>query len=165
MKKDVQEKKKELSVSTTQKVAQSTEKKSNTPKGKYYYAVGRRKSSTAQVRTYSTDKELSNVDITINEKSLEEYVVREDLRNMLTEPLRLAGLEKNMHITLLVRGGGMRGQVEAARLALSRSLVEYDENLRSIMKSAKMLTRDARRVERKKPGLRKARRSPQWSKR
>jgi len=152
-----------------EKVAEKTEekkpKKSDAPKGKFYYAVGRRKAATAQVRIYSVDEEMQDVDIVINEKPLETFVVREDLRTTLIEPLRLSGLEKNMRITIHVRGGGMRGQVEAARLAIARALVRFDENLKGVLKSAKMLTRDARVVERKKPGLRKARRSPQWSKR
>lgn len=131
--------------------------------GKYYYAVGRRKTSSAQARVYENDK-LGGV-VRVNGRPLEEYVVRKDLQENLLQPLILTGLEKKVNVSFVVRGGGMRGQAEAARLALTRALVKYDENLRSVLKVAKLLLRDPRSVERKKPGLRKARRAPQWSKR
>lgn len=133
-------------------------------KEKYFYAVGRRKSAVARVRLYA-QKSLKENEVVINGKTIQEYVTVGELKESLLEPFTLTGQNKGFRVTIVVRGGGIRGQAEAIRLGLSRALVIFDENFHSVLKSAKLLTRDARSVERKKPGLKKARRAPQWAKR
>ncbi|MEA3323169.1 MAG: 30S ribosomal protein S9, partial [Patescibacteria group bacterium] len=81
------------------------------------------------------------------------------------EPLKVSGLQDKCAVSVVVRGGGIAGQSDAVKLGIARALIKYDEELRPALKAGGLLTRDARKVERKKPGLRKARRSPQWSKR
>lgn len=131
---------------------------------KYYYAVGRRKVSVAQIRLYA-QKDLKENEMLVNDKTLNEYTPLKELRTVILEAFELTGQTKGFRTTVRVRGGGIRGQAEAIRLGIARALVEYDENIRPVLKSAGFLTRDAREVERKKPGLKKARRAPQWSKR
>lgn len=132
--------------------------------GKYFYAVGRRKSSVAQVRIYPDEKAGDN-DCVINNKKIKEYFPGVSLQNILFAPLRAVGTHGKFKLSILVRGGGFRGQVEASQLGIARALVKSDESLRKTLKDLKFLTRDSRKVERKKPGLKKARRAPQWAKR
>lgn len=131
---------------------------------KYFYAVGRRKTSVAQVRIYQQEK-VSENDCIVNNKKSREYFPGVPLQNILSAPFRTTGLIGKFKFSILVRGGGFRGQAEASRLGISRALVKYDETLRKALKDFGFLTRDARKVERKKPGLKKARKSPQWAKR
>lgn len=146
----------------TTKTPISTEKA--TKKEKYFYAVGRRKAAVARVRLYA-QKSLKENEVVINGKTIQEYVTVEELKESLLTPFVLTGQNKGFRVTVVVRGGGIRGQAEAMRLGIARALVLFDENLHPVLKSAKLLTRDARKVERKKPGLKKARRAPQWAKR
>jgi small subunit ribosomal protein S9 len=134
-----------------------------TTKAKYYYeGVGRRKAATARVRvTLSRKKEHS---IIVNDKSLQEYFDLTDHQNNVAKPLSVLGVE-NFDITVKVTGGGVNGQADAIQLGLSRALVKYDETLKKQLKDNNYLTRDPRVKERKKPGLKKARKSPQWAKR
>ena len=132
--------------------------------GKYFYAVGRRKSSVAQVRIYPDEKAGDN-DYIVNNKKVKEYFPGVSLQNVLFASLRAVGTYGKFKLSILVRGGGFRGQVEASQLGISRALVKSDESLRKALKDLKFLTRDSRKVERKKPGLKKARKSPQWAKR
>jgi len=130
----------------------------------YVYAVGRRKTAVAQVRLYPNE-EAGNAVALVNKKAIREYFGTEALEAMALSPLKLVGLESAFEVSVVVRGGGLHGQADAIKLGIARSLIKHDVLLRAILKSAGMLTRDARAVERKKPGLKKARRSPQWAKR
>lgn len=125
-----------------------------------YYGTGRRKTSSARVFLKS-----GSGNIVINNRTLEHYFGREVARMIVRQPLELAdGLDKfDAHIT--VTGGGSFGQAGAIRHGIARALLQYDENLRSPLRRAGFLTRDAREVERKKVGLHKARKRPQYSKR
>ena len=126
----------------------------------YFYGTGRRKKSVARVRVYAgTGK------ITINGRDIDDYFGLETLKLVVRQPLALTGLTEKFDIVCTVAGGGVTGQAGAIRHGLSRALLQYDENLRSQLKKAGFLTRDPRMKERKKYGLKKARRAPQFSKR
>jgi small subunit ribosomal protein S9 len=148
--------KKEAEVKEEKKV----EKKEKTPE-KYFYAVGRRKASVAQARVYPFGKEESEIEV--NKKDFKEYFPTLTLQGIVTAPLRLTVAK--FKVTTLIKGGGFKGQAEATRLAIARALVKFDESLKKSLKDNGFLTRDARIVERKKPGLKKARKAPQWQKR
>jgi len=123
-------------------------------------ATGRRKRATARVRIApGTGK------FTVNGRDLSEYLARETLVQLATRPLELVGLRENFDIRALCNGGGLSGQAGALCHGIARALVEYDENMRSIMRKAGLLTRDPREVERKKPGRPGARKRFQFSKR
>ncbi|MFA5954527.1 MAG: 30S ribosomal protein S9 [Patescibacteria group bacterium] len=124
-------------------------------------AVGRRKSAIARVRLYLKGKG----DITINGKKLSVYFPQQLLQDTILEPLPLVGLGDAVDVTVKVVGGGIMGQAEAIRLGLVRALVEHNIEWRPTMRKMGWLTRDARVKERKKPGLKRARRAPQWQKR
>jgi small subunit ribosomal protein S9 len=125
-----------------------------------YATTGRRKSSSARVfLTRGTGR------ITINDRTLDEYFGRETGRMMVRQPLETVKLTDTIDVTVTVTGGGITGQAGAIRHGISRALVEYDETLRKPLRQAGLLTRDSREVERKKVGLHKARKRPQYSKR
>jgi small subunit ribosomal protein S9 len=124
------------------------------------YGTGRRKTSAARVFISS-----GTGTITVNKAPLDEYFGRETARMIVRQPLEVAELTDKVDIRITVRGGGNSGQAGAIRHGIARALVEHDENLRVSMRRAGFLTRDAREVERKKVGLRKARKRPQFSKR
>jgi small subunit ribosomal protein S9 len=124
------------------------------------YGTGRRKTATARVFIKSgTGK------ITVNDRSLDEFFGRETGRMIVRQPLQVAEAEGRFDITVTVDGGGITGQAGAIRHGITRALMEYDETLRPALRKAGFVTRDAREVERKKVGRRKARRGPQYSKR
>ena len=126
----------------------------------YFYGTGRRKNSVARVRVYSgTGK------IIINDREIDDYFGLETLKRIVRQPLSVAGVEGKFDIVVRVSGGGVSGQAGAIRQGLSRALLVYDENLRPELKKAGFLTRDPRMKERKKYGLKAARRAPQFSKR
>ena len=126
----------------------------------YFYGTGRRKNSVARVRVYTgTGK------ITINDRDIDDYFGLETLKLIVRQPLAVAGVEGKFDIVVRVAGGGVSGQAGAIRHGLSRALLVYDENLRGELKKAGFLTRDPRMKERKKYGLKAARRAPQFSKR
>ncbi|RJG50019.1 30S ribosomal protein S9 [Motilimonas pumila] len=125
-----------------------------------YYGTGRRKSSTARVFLTA-----GSGNLTINNRSLEEFFGRETARMVVRQPLELTELTEKFDIKVTVKGGGTTGQAGAIRHGITRALMEFDESLRSDLRAAGFVTRDARKVERKKVGLRKARRRPQFSKR
>ncbi|MFR2591157.1 MAG: 30S ribosomal protein S9 [Ruthenibacterium lactatiformans] len=126
----------------------------------YFYGTGRRKHSVARVRVYNgTGK------ITINDRDIDDYFGLETLKLIVRQPLAVAGVEGKFDIVVRVAGGGVSGQAGAIRHGLSRALLVYDENLRGELKKAGFLTRDPRMKERKKYGLKAARRAPQFSKR
>ena len=134
--------------------------------GQYFYSVGRRKTSVAQVRIYLNDQAKINKNrFIVNGKDVNTYFPLSSQRTSFFEPLHLTGLSDSCAVSVLVSGGGLSGQAGAIRLGVSRALVKFDNELRSILKADGFLTRDARKVERKKPGLKKARRAPQWAKR
>ena len=126
----------------------------------YFYGTGRRKNSVARVRVYTgTGK------ITVNDRDIDDYFGLETLKLIVRQPLAVAGVEGKFDIVVRVGGGGVSGQAGAIRHGLSRALLQYDENLRPALKKAGFLTRDPRMKERKKYGLKAARRAPQFSKR
>lgn len=127
---------------------------------KYSYAIGRRKTAVAQVRLFS-GKGAS----TINAQPIDSYIKRADLFHTIYSPLKVSGLFDAFHFDIKVSGSGESSQAEAIRHGIARALVVADENLKQTLRGAGFLTRDARKVERKKPGLHKARKSPSWSKR
>ncbi len=124
------------------------------------YGTGRRKSSTARVYLKP-----GKGDITINQRSLDEYFGRETARMMVRSPFVVANMENKFDVMVNVSGGGPSGQAGAIRHGITRALMAYDEDLRSTLRKAGFVTRDAREVERKKVGLHKARKRPQYSKR
>jgi small subunit ribosomal protein S9 len=125
-----------------------------------YTGTGRRKSSVARVILASGSGEIN-----INNKSLDDYFGRETTRMIVRQPLELLDIMSKFDIRVNVHGGGNTGQAGAIRHGITRALLDYDETLRPELRSAGFVTRDARRVERKKIGLHKARKRPQFSKR
>jgi len=125
-----------------------------------FYGTGRRKTSTARVFI----KAGSGV-ITVNDRPLDEYFGRPVARMVVRQPLELVDMVEKFDVNVTVSGGGSFGQAGAIRHGLTRALMEYDESLRSELRKAGYVTRDSREVERKKVGLRKARKKPQFSKR
>ena len=128
--------------------------------GKYIKAVGRRKRATAQVRLYENGKGV----IMVNNQRVSEYFPGEGL-NLITQPLKVTGHSRDFNFSVLTQGGGKQGQIGAVRLGISRALLAFDKAAKEALKVNGFLTRDPRQVERKKPGLKKARKAPQWSKR
>lgn len=128
---------------------------------KYIPAIGRRKSATAQVRI-TPDSKMTYV---INGKGLDEYFSVEELRKVVQAPFAAVETKDEFSVSVVVNGGGISAQADAIRHGISRALIKYNEELRGELKSAGYLKRDPRRKERKKPGLRKARKRPAWSKR
>ncbi|MEK9669375.1 MAG: 30S ribosomal protein S9 [Gammaproteobacteria bacterium] len=124
------------------------------------YGTGRRKTSTARVFLRPGSGQ-----ITINGKTLDDYFGRQTSRMVVRQPLELVEMVEKFDVVITVEGGGASGQAGAIRHGITRALVEYDENLKGDLRRAGYVTRDAREVERKKVGLRKARKRPQYSKR
>jgi len=125
-----------------------------------FYGTGRRKTATARVFLKA-----GSGNITINNRSLDEYFGREVARMIVRQPLELTELTEKFDANITVKGGGAFGQAGAIRHGITRALMNYDETLRGALRAAGYVTRDAREVERKKVGLRKARKSTQFSKR
>ena len=125
-----------------------------------YYGTGRRKSSTARVFLRP-----GSGNIVINKRSIEEFFGRETARMVVRQPLELVEMTEKFDLYVTVSGGGISGQAGAIRHGITRALMEYDESLRPTLRKAGFVTRDARQVERKKVGLHKARKRPQFSKR
>lgn len=126
----------------------------------FFYGTGRRKKSVARVRVYAGSGK-----ITINNRDIDDYFGLETLKLIVRQPLALTGTADKFDIVCNVQGGGVTGQAGAIRHGLSRAFLQYDENLRPALKKAGFLTRDPRMKERKKYGLKAARRAPQFSKR
>ena len=125
-----------------------------------YYGTGRRKTSTARVFLSGGSGKIS-----VNKRPLDEYFGRQVARMIVRQPLQLVDMSENFDIRATVRGGGSFGQAGALRHGITRALMEYDGDLKMPLRKAGFVTRDAREVERKKVGLRKARKRPQYSKR
>lgn len=127
---------------------------------KYIYAIWRRKTSSAQVRLFE-----GNESSKINGKEVSEYITREDLFDVVFSPIKLCSLKDKVYFDVKVDWSWVSAQSQAIRHWISRALAEKEEGFKKILKQAWFLTRDARKVERKKPGKKKARKSPSWSKR
>ncbi len=131
-----------------------------TTAGHYYYGLGRRKSSIARVRLYPGDGSIS-----VNGKPAEEWFARDEQRRLIKEPLFMTEMQNSFSAQVKCSGGGRTGWAGAIRLGIARALLASDENLRRPLRQAGMLTRDPRAKERKKPGLKRARKAPQYTKR
>ncbi len=125
-----------------------------------FYATGRRKTSSARVYLKK-----GKGNISVNDRKLDDYFGRKVAQMLVMQPLELVELSEKIDIDVKVKGGGSFGQAGAIRHGISRALISYDQELRPQLKKAGLLTRDSRKVERKKPGLAKARKSKQFSKR
>jgi small subunit ribosomal protein S9 len=145
----------------TKKSSSKTIEKPVTPKSKYFYGTGKRKTSIARVRLY----EKGTGQIVINNKPFEEFIPLPIIQELILYPLTLTGSKKAFDIYVKIEGGGFNSQAEAIRHGISRALVAYNADLKSTLKPDGLLTRDARIKERKKYGLKRARRAPQFSKR
>jgi small subunit ribosomal protein S9 len=128
---------------------------------RYYEGVGRRKTATARVRIYPE----GDGDIVVNDRPLHGYFARDMDIARLIEPLEATGLKGRFNVSVKVEGGGINGQADAIRLGMARALMEWDQELRPVLRKGGFLTRDPRVKERKKPGLKKARKAPQYTKR
>ncbi|OGO15323.1 MAG: 30S ribosomal protein S9 [Chloroflexi bacterium RBG_16_48_8] len=126
----------------------------------YYEGVGRRKTSSARVRIMS-----GSGSAIVNNKPIEEYFTRLGDIDIALEPVKIAGFEGKLDITVMVQGGGVSGQAGAVRHGLARAILQMEPNLRAVMRSGGYLTRDSRMKERKKPGLKRARKAPTYTKR
>lgn len=144
-----------------EKVLKKTASAIKVKKQDYIWATGKRKRAIAVVR-YSPEGKGAFV---INKKPLEKYFPYFEFQRVATSPLKLVGLEQKGDIIIKIKGGGIRSQAESIRLGISRALIKYSKDYRKVLKKAGFLTRDARVKERKKFGLKRARRAPQWSKR
>lgn len=127
----------------------------------YIPATGRRKSATARVRITPASK----MTYIINDRSLDEYFPVEELRKVVQSPFKAVDTKDDFTVSVVVKGGGISAQADAIRHGIARALIVYNEELRVPLKKAGYLKRDPRQKERKKPGLKKARKRPQWSKR
>jgi small subunit ribosomal protein S9 len=133
---------------------------------KYFLGIGRRKTSTAQVRLYPQKKsEETSIEMTINGMEYKKYFPLKKLQEVVTSPINLLHLQNRFKISCIVSGGGVPSCAGAIRLGISRALIEANPIFKKPLKRIGFLTRDARKKERKKPGLKKARRAPQWQKR
>lgn len=135
--------------------------KATTKDTKYDQAIGRRKTASARVRITKSDKG----GFTVNGKDYKVHFPTEELQAIATASLNHKAVPKKFAVTVVVRGGGIHGQAVAVQHGIARALIENDSTLRTPLKQAKMLTRDSRMKERRKFGLKKARKAPQWSKR
>lgn len=129
-------------------------------KTKYYYGVGRRKAATARAKYYPTNKD---IEISVNKRDLKQYF-EDFFQKTITGSLDTIGI-KTGKVELFIKGGGAKGQAEAARLAIAKALLALDEGFRPVLRMNGYLTTDIRKVLPKRPGLRKARKREQWSKR
>lgn len=137
------------------------EMKEQFAKKKYIYAVGRRKEAAAQVRLYKN----GSGKIVVNGKNAEDYLQYFEFKNIVHSSLGQVGQSDKLDVSVLVKGGGKRGQAESIRHGISRALIQLNPNFQRALRKVGFLTRDSRVKERKKPGLKRARRAPQWAKR
>ncbi len=143
------------------KKEETTEEKKKRVRHSYLYAVGRRKKAIARVRLFKKGEGK----IIVNDKDFKQYFPTFELQNIILAPLESIGKLKEFDLTIKVQGGGIKGQAEAVCHGLARAIVVFDKELRQTLKPNGYLKRDPRRKERKKPGLKRARRAPQWAKR
>lgn len=160
---------KEGGVLVTEKTSVESANGTGSAKEKYFQAIGRRKESVARIRLY-TKKSTDTVEgekalVTVNGKNYVDYFSDVNLRNVVESPLRKLKSLNRFKATVLVNGGGLSGQADAIKHGIARALVKFDLNFRKKLKKSGFLTRDSRIKERRKYGLKKARKSPQWQKR
>ena len=127
---------------------------------KYYYGRGRRKSAIARVRVFNTPGS-----VTVNGKSLEDFITVDGWKQHAIRPLLVTDMEGSLTVVIKTHGGGISGQAGAISLGISRAIINLDPNMRKVLKSAGLLTRDSRVKESKKYGLKRARKAPQYTKR
>jgi len=142
------------------KPVKEKKEKETVPAVRYIYAVGRRKTATAKVKLFPGEG-----NVTVNNKLVKDYFAWPPWLKNAVQPLSVVGAEKNFDVTAKVLGGGTHSQAQALAHGIARALVIKDDSYRKVLKPFGFLTRDSRKKERKKPGLKKARRAPQWSKR
>lgn len=130
-------------------------------KGAYFYANGKRKNAVATVRLYPEGQG----ELSVNGVTLRDWADDESMVHIVQQPLETLSAKKDVDVEIITRGGGKKAQAEAIRLGIARAFVKKDASTREQLKAEGLMTRDSRVKERKKPGLRGARRSPQWSKR
>jgi len=159
--KETIKKEKKTTKEKTRKAVKKTKVKKVVKKAKYREGIGRRKTAVARVRVFTR----GDKNFLVNEKKLEDYFPTSFLREVAISPLKILKLLTRFKVSAKVRGGGINAQAEAIRHGLSRALVEFNPNFRKKLKKAGFLTRDSRMKERKKFGLKRARRAPQWQKR
>lgn len=131
------------------------------PKARYIFAVGRRKTAEAKIKLYIEGRG----DITVNNKEFTKYFPTFQLQKAAVDPLEFSGLLKKVDVNVETRGGGLVAQARAMALGIARALVAANPEAKTALKKQAFMTRDARKKERKKPGLKRARRAPQWQKR
>ena len=146
---------------TAEKAVKAKTATKTAEKAKYFEAVGRRKTSSARVRLFAKGE----TGIIVNDKESKEYFPTRELQEIIGSPLNKMKLVDKFRITVKVKGGGVHSQAEAVRHGIARALTKFNGDFRKRLKKAEMLTRDPRAKERRKFGLKKARKSPQWSKR
>ena len=147
----------EETVETTAKEKKQT---ATAPVGRYIFATGRRKSAVATVRVFS-----GSGDAMVNKKAFSTYFFHQLLQDAVMRPLQVTGLGKDYYFVATIRGGGINAQAEALAHAIAKTLTTLGDETRKVLKKNGLLTRDDRKKERKKPGLKRARRAPQWAKR
>lgn len=130
-------------------------------KGRYISAIGRRKTAQAKIKLYVD----GTGEFLVNEREMMNYFPTVHLQKIVTDPANLTGLLKKLNVVAVARGGGVNAQAQAVALGISRALVKSDPALKLVLKKEGLMTRDSRKKERKKPGLKRARRAPQWQKR
>ncbi|HET6443405.1 MAG TPA: 30S ribosomal protein S9 [candidate division Zixibacteria bacterium] len=130
---------------------------------KYYEGIGRRKRASGRIRIYMDEQ--ASGEFFVNGKTVNEYFPRVGDVDVLMGPLNDTELAGNVDVTVLVQGGGITGQTDAVRLGLARALIKYDEEFRNVLRTGGHMTRDPRVKERKKPGLKRARKAPTYTKR
>lgn len=157
----MEKEKKTIKKTVRQPVEKKPETKPEKSSKKYISARGARKTSVAQVRLYPNGKG----EFTVNKKPYGEYFPTLEQKRIFLSPLESANLSNKVNLSIMVRGGGMMSQAEACRHSISRALIILIPELRKLLKAEGFLKRDPRVKERKKPGLKRARRAPQWSKR
>ena len=126
----------------------------------YYEGIGRRKTSTARVRLTNGSGE-----VVVNQKPMKEYFTRTGDAEAILAPLETVGRRNTMNVSVLVEGGGVTGQTDAVKLGIARALLKLDPDLKAVLRKSGFLTRDPREKERKKPGLKRARKAPTYTKR
>ena len=144
-------------------MVETSEKDKVVFKGKYYYGTGRRKNAIARVRIYT--EKVSEPVIIVNDKGYRQYFPTLDLGRIAEDCFRVTNTKGKFAVSAMIKGGGKKGQAEALRHGIARALVVVDNNYKTVLRDSGFLTRDPRVKERKKPGLKKARRAPQWQKR
>lgn len=141
-------------------MSDNKEVKTSQFKGKYIQTVGRRKTATCTVRLYQGKGEMM-----VNDKPIDQYFTITNWKEIVMKPFELTGTSNQFNVSIRAQGGGQTGQADAIRMGIARGLVEYNNENRPILRKTDMLKRDPRRKERKKPGLKRARKAPQFSKR